>query len=144
MREPEVQIGNSGLSEASNKGDESLGGQAKSVMKKLLAVAGIGAGLYAGICGVLFAVMLQSPDIFARTMRHVPWPAFVVLPFKSLWMKARSGHVSVGDVAPDFSVESAGPQESFSIVLPARTEAGCARLRQLHLTAISAGGSRLK
>lgn len=92
-----------------------MGGQAKSVMKRLLAVAGIGAGLYAVICGLMFAVMLQSPAIFARTMRHVPWSAFVVLPFKSLWMKARSGHVNVGDVAPDFSLESADHKSHFQL-----------------------------
>jgi hypothetical protein len=84
-------------------------------MKKLLAVAGIGAGLYAVICAALFAVMLQSPDIFARTMRHVPWPAFVALPFKSLWMKARSGHVSVGDLAPDFFLERTDHKGHFQL-----------------------------
>ncbi|MGD0571377.1 MAG: hypothetical protein ABSA78_23520 [Candidatus Sulfotelmatobacter sp.] len=84
-------------------------------MKRILAVAGIGGGLYAIICGALFTAMLQSPDIFARTMRHVPWPVFVVLPFKSLWINARSGHVNVGDLAPDFSLESADHRSHFRL-----------------------------
>jgi len=84
-------------------------------MKKLLAIVCIGVGLYAAVCGLLFALMLQSPDVFARSMSHVPWPAFVVLPFKSLWMKARSGQLSMGDVAPDFSLESADHKSHFQL-----------------------------
>jgi hypothetical protein len=81
----------------------------------MLAVAGIGAVLFAVICAALYAIMLQSPDVFARTMKHVPWPAFVVLPFKSLWMIARSGQVSVGEVAPDFLLESADHKNQFQL-----------------------------
>jgi len=58
------------------------------------------------ISAALFAAMLQSPDNFARTMKHVPWPAFMVLPFRPLWNVARSGRVSLGQVAPDFTLES--------------------------------------
>lgn len=92
-----------------------MSARANPVVKKMLAVLSIGAALYAVICAALFAIMLQSPDAFARTMRHVPWPAFIVLPFKSLWMKARSGHVSVGEVAPDFSLESADHKSHFKL-----------------------------
>ena len=37
-------------------------------------------------------------------MSHVPTVAMVVLPFKPLWMSARSGHLQVGDPAPDFAL----------------------------------------
>ncbi len=40
--------------------------------------------LYILISSALFGAMLQTPDHFARTMKHVPWPAFVVFPFKLL------------------------------------------------------------
>jgi hypothetical protein len=84
-------------------------------MKKLLAIVGIGAGLYAAVCALLFALMLQPPDVFARGMSHVPWPAFVLLPFKSMWMRARGGQVSVGELAPDFSLESADHKSHFQL-----------------------------
>jgi len=82
------------------------GMRAKSVTKKLLKVAGAVAALYAAVAGALFMVMLQTPDSFARTMKHVPWPAMAILPFKQLWNVARSGPLKVGDTAPDFSLES--------------------------------------
>jgi hypothetical protein len=49
--------------------------------------------------------MLQPPETFARFMAKVPGPvAFLVLPFETLWMRARSGTLHVGDAAPDFSL----------------------------------------
>jgi len=71
--------------------------------------------VYAMVCGALFAAMLQSPDNFAQTMKHVPWPAFMVLPFKPLWNVARSGRVRVGDAAPDFAVESVDHKSHFQL-----------------------------
>ena len=84
-------------------------------MKKLLKVLGAMVGLYAVVSGTLFAAMLQSPDDFARTMKYVPWPAFLLLPFKPLWSVARSGHVSVGDTAPDFALESPDHKRHFQL-----------------------------
>jgi hypothetical protein len=72
----------------------------------MIVVAGL-AALYAVLCAALFALMLATPDRFARTMRHVPWPVMVALPFKPLWIAARAGDVKVGDLAPDFSLASA-------------------------------------
>ena len=73
------------------------------------------AAMYAVLTALLFGVMLQSPDRFAATMKHVPWPAFVALPFKPLWNVARKGHVNVGDMAPDFSLESPDHKSSFRL-----------------------------
>jgi AhpC/TSA family len=73
------------------------------------------AALYAVLTAVLFGVMLQSPDRFAATMKHVPWPAFAALPFKPLWQVARAGRVSIGDMAPDFSLESTDHKSSFRL-----------------------------
>ncbi len=71
--------------------------------------------VYAVLTAVLFGVMLQSPDRFAATMKHVPWPLFAALPFKPLWQVARAGHVKVGDMAPDFSLESPDHKTSFQL-----------------------------
>ncbi len=94
---------------------ELLGVKAKSVMGKLLKIAGAGVALYTVISGALFLAMLQTPDNFARSMKHVPWAAFVVLPFRPLWNVARVGHVAVGDEAPDFSLESPDNKTRFQL-----------------------------
>jgi len=70
---------------------------------------------YGLLTGALYAAMLQSPDDFARTMKHVPWPAFLVLPFKPLWNAARRGDVAVGAVAPDFTLQSPDHKERFQL-----------------------------
>lgn len=84
-------------------------------MRKVSKIVGAVVALYALICGTLFATMLQSPGDFARIMKHVPWPAFMILPFKTLWMTARSGHVRVGDTAPDFSLQGADHKSRFQL-----------------------------
>jgi hypothetical protein len=83
--------------------------------KVLAKVALAFVGLYAALTVLLFGVMLQSPDRFAATMKHVPWPLFAPLPFKPLWQVARAGQVSVGDMAPDFSLESPDHKSSFRL-----------------------------
>ena len=83
--------------------------------KVLAKVALAFAGLYAALTMLLFGVMLQSPDRFAATMKHVPWPLFAALPFKPLWQVARAGNVNVGDIAPDFLLESPDHKSSFRL-----------------------------
>jgi len=34
----------------------------------------------------------------------VPEPLFAVLPLEQLWLLARTGHLKIGDVAPDFEL----------------------------------------
>jgi hypothetical protein len=84
-------------------------------VRRVLKILGGLVALYAVICGAVFAAMLQSPDAFARTMKHVPWAAFMVLPFKTLWMTARSGRAHVGDKAPDLSLEAADHKSHFQL-----------------------------
>lgn len=83
----------------------------KSLVKTIAALV----ALYIFMSAILFGVMLQSPDRFAATMKHVPWPAFVVLPFQPLWDVARSGQIQVGDMAPDFSLESPDHKSTFQL-----------------------------
>jgi hypothetical protein len=84
-------------------------------MRKLLKILCGLVALYAAITGALLAAMLQSPDDFARTMKHVPWPAFAILPFRPLWNVARTGHITTGDRAPDFALESSDHKTSFQL-----------------------------
>ena len=83
--------------------------------KILAKVALVFVGLYVALTALLFGVMLQSPDRFAATMKHVPWPVFAALPYKPLWQVARAGQVRVGDMAPDFSLESPDHKSSFRL-----------------------------
>ena len=86
-----------------------------SIWKVLARILVAIAAVYAALTMLLFGVMLQSPDRFAATMKHVPWPVFAALPFKPLWQVARAGQVSVGDMAPDFSLESPYHKSSFRL-----------------------------
>jgi hypothetical protein len=83
----------------------------------MLKIVGAIVVVYVVMSGVLFAVMLQSPDQFAQTVKHVPWPAWMVLPFKPLWNVARNGHLSVGDAAPDFALDSPDHNNHFQLSL---------------------------
>jgi hypothetical protein len=74
--------------------------------KRLLKALVVFVVIYAVLTASFFALMLQGPDRFARVMRYVPWPAFVVFPFKPLWKVARNGTTRVGEMAPDFALET--------------------------------------
>ena len=78
----------------------------KSWAKRLLTAFLVLVVLYVFATASLFALMMQGPDGFARGMRHVPWPAFMILPFKPLWKVARAGTTKVGEMAPDFALET--------------------------------------
>jgi hypothetical protein len=60
--------------------------------------------LWGAAAAALYAAMRQPPETFGRIMSHVPGVAMIALPFKPLWMSARSGHLQVGDPAPDFAL----------------------------------------
>lgn len=49
--------------------------------------------------------MLQTPDRFGRFMRYAPAPlVWGALPAERMWLWARGGSVSHGDLAPDFTL----------------------------------------
>lgn len=48
--------------------------------------------------------MHKPPEDFARVMSHMPWQIFLVVPFETLWTRARAGALGIGDSAPDFSL----------------------------------------
>ena len=49
--------------------------------------------------------MHQSPEVFGHVMAKMPMPAYFVLPFETLWMRARAGHLSAGEAAPNLTVK---------------------------------------
>jgi len=53
----------------------------------------------------IYRAMEKPPEQFARTMSKLPAPVvFLAFPFEALWMRARAGHLQVGDPAPDFEL----------------------------------------
>lgn len=52
----------------------------------------------------IWRAMHKPPEEFARVMSHMPWEIFLVLPFETLWTRARAGSLHLGDSAPDFSL----------------------------------------
>jgi len=80
---------------------------AHSVIMKRMLIKGLIAlaSIWLAACGCLYHFMRQPPEKFARVMAHVPAPvAFLVLPFETLWIHARTGDLQKGDIAPDFSL----------------------------------------
>jgi len=74
-------------------------------MRALKVLAGILVA-YLLLSAALFAVMMQPPARFAGIAARMPGPLFMLLPFPPLWSLARAGHVSLGDPAPDFDLET--------------------------------------
>ena len=60
--------------------------------------------LWVGLVTFIWRAMHKSPEEFARVMSHMPWEIFLVVPFETLWTRARAGSLNVGDSAPDFSL----------------------------------------
>ena len=56
-------------------------------------------------CVALYKIMRKPPETFGRFMAKLPGPVpFLIFPFETLWLRARTGQLTVGDAAPDFSL----------------------------------------
>ena len=60
--------------------------------------------IYISFSGLIWWAMRQPPETFGRIMKRVPDATFFVVPFETMWMHARAGHLQTGDPAPDFSL----------------------------------------
>ncbi len=67
-----------------------------------LIVAAILIPIQLALSAGLYWAMCQPPDKFGAVMKHVPMPMMMVLPFETLWNRARGGALQPGDLAPDF------------------------------------------
>ena len=61
---------------------------------------------YFTFLGVLYHKMSQPPEVFGAFMRHVPLPVVFLVPFETMWNRARGGALAVGDPAPDFELST--------------------------------------
>ena len=75
-------------------------------MRKLRAVLVSLLVLWLLFLGVIYFVMRQPPEQFASAIAKLPGPAFLLFPFETLWLRARSGVLKVGDPAPDFQLRT--------------------------------------
>jgi hypothetical protein len=71
----------------------------------LLPVAGVLFVCWLGFLAYINRAMRQSPEVFGHVMARMPMPAYFVIPFETLWSRARAGHVNVGDAAPSLTVK---------------------------------------
>lgn len=70
----------------------------------LIAVSILGP-LWIIACAGIYHVMRQPPDQFGHVMAKIPGPVvFMVFPFETMWLRARRGALSIGDIAPDFTL----------------------------------------
>jgi hypothetical protein len=67
------------------------------------------------LCAGLYWAMRQPPDAFGNVMKRVPMPMMLVLPFETLWNRARAGAVQVGDAAPDFRLPTLDHQRTVQL-----------------------------
>ena len=79
--------------------------------KTLVTVAVVLLVLWGSFLVLINWAMRQPPETFGRVMKHVPMPAFFVLPFETLWNKARVGTVTIGEEAPNFRLPTLDHKE---------------------------------
>jgi hypothetical protein len=60
--------------------------------------------VYVALVATAYWLMRQPPEQFATAIGRMPQAMFMVLPFETLWMRARAGALQAGDVAPDFTL----------------------------------------
>jgi len=73
-------------------------------VRTLLLVLAVLLSVQVALSAGLYWAMLQPPDRFGQIMKHVPMPMMLVLPFETLWNRARAGQVQAGSMAPDFTL----------------------------------------
>jgi hypothetical protein len=59
-----------------------------------------------GFLALVYSKMRGTPEQFGAFMAKMPMPAYFVLPFETMWSRARAGTVNPGDAAPDFELST--------------------------------------
>ena len=77
----------------------------KTWLRWTLSIASVCIALWIGLVGYVAWAMRQPPEVFGSAMARMPMPAYFVLPFETLWMRGRHGHLEVGDTAPALQVK---------------------------------------
>jgi hypothetical protein len=67
--------------------------------------AAVVAVVYLCFASFVWWAMKQPPETFGRVMMKMPEVAYFLVPFETMWLRARVGHLKPGNAAPDFSLE---------------------------------------
>jgi len=76
------------------------------MMRKLGIVLAALVAVWLVLVAVVYIEMCRPPEKIAAFMAKVPVPVFLVLPFETLWSRARGGTLHNGDIAPDFDLQT--------------------------------------
>jgi hypothetical protein len=72
-------------------------------------------GLWAIFCGAAYWAMTRPPEQFGAIIAHTPMITMMVLPFETMWKRARAGNLAPGDTAPDFTLPTLDHKENVSL-----------------------------
>ncbi len=64
------------------------------------------------LCAGSYWAMSQPPAVFGHIVSKTPMPVMIAVPFETLWMRARSGSLKPGDLAPDFQLPTLDHQDT--------------------------------
>lgn len=81
------------------------GTKKKQIRTWVMSVVALCFACWLGLVAYVNWAMHQSPEVFGHVMARMPMPAYFVLPFETLWMRARHGQLNVGDAAPGLLVK---------------------------------------
>lgn len=70
---------------------------------------------YATFVGYIWWAMHQPPERFGRVMASLPQVSYFLLPFESMWTRARAGHLQTGDLAPGFTLRTVDKTASIQL-----------------------------
>ena len=89
--------------------------RARRISRILLSVILVLLAVEIGLSAGLYWAMSQPPDTFGRIIARAPFPLMAVLPFETLWMRARAGSLTPGDLAPDFRLPTLDRRENVQL-----------------------------
>ena len=70
--------------------------------RKLLWILAAIPAAWVALSAGFFWAMSQPPAVFGGVVKYTPMPAMMLLPFETMWSRARGGTLNPGDMAPDF------------------------------------------
>jgi hypothetical protein len=84
----------------------------KGLGRKLLLVLAALAGMWLLVCAGFYWAMTRPPEVFGAIVARTPMPAMILLPFETMWKRARAGSLKAGDEAPDFQLPTLDHRET--------------------------------
>ena len=83
--------------------------------RRLLWAVAVLAAAWVSLCAGSYWAMSRPPAVFGHIVARAPMPLMMLLPFETLWTRARAGSVHPGDLAPDFRLPTLDRTESVEL-----------------------------